>query len=75
MSIRFNPYAHWEGSGYAGPFETREAAEKFVEHALARGRDKARICSHSSMAMTSDNSPIVVNVTKRDVTSFAELAA
>lgn len=73
--IRFNPYAHWEGSGFAGPFEDQAAADKFLEHAKARGRDNARICAHSSMVMTSDNSPIVVNVTKRDVSSFAELAA
>ena len=69
--MRFHPYGGNDANpGYTSPFECRAQAEAFEAHCHARGSKSARITAHSSMVMTSDNSPIVVNCRKADVESF-----
>jgi hypothetical protein len=69
--IRFNPFGGKAGGpGYTSPFEDWAAAEAFAEHCRLRESHSARVCTHSSMVMTSDNSPIVVNCRAEDVATY-----
>lgn len=74
MPIKFTAYDKEAiGShGYAGPFKSRAAAQHFLDHCHATGRECARIASHSSQVMTSDTSPIVMNCKQPDVDSYDE---
>lgn len=68
--MQHKPYNRNATLGYVGPFATREQAQLFLDFAIHCGCDAARIAPHSSQVMTSDNSPIVVNVTAACVARF-----
>lgn len=71
--MRHKPYDRNKpetSSGYVGPFATRQQAEQFLAHALTKGCQSARITAHSSHVMTSDNNPIVLNVTRAVCQSY-----
>lgn len=58
-----------EGYGYIGPFASRSEAEGLlsVMQAANAADECARIATYSSRVMTSDHSPIIVNVTAQQV--------